>query len=82
MKNILWHFKQILLAFDQLLNTILGGWADESFSARCYRHRYQNGWYAMMLVVNALFCNHEHCKQAYQSEKKRTQAPVEYREHS
>ena len=80
--GIKWHLLQFLLALDQLLNTLLGGWADESFSARCYRHRYQNGWYAMMLLVNALFFNREHCKLAYQSEKERSHVPVEYRENS
>ena len=27
----------ILIAIDQLLNTIFGGWPDETFSSRCWR---------------------------------------------
>lgn len=28
---------QVAIAADQQLNTLLGGWADETLSARCYR---------------------------------------------
>lgn len=28
---------QVLIALDQLVNAILGGWADETISARAYR---------------------------------------------
>lgn len=30
---------QIAVAFDQLVNTLLGGWADETLSARAWRHK-------------------------------------------
>ena len=29
--------KRTLIAFDQLINTLLGGWPDETLSSRCYR---------------------------------------------
>lgn len=29
--------KRTLIAVDQLLNTLLGGWPDETLSSRCYR---------------------------------------------
>lgn len=29
---------QVMVAVDQLVNTLLGGWADETLSARAYRH--------------------------------------------
>ena len=29
--------KQVLIAVDQLLNTLTGGWADETISARAWR---------------------------------------------
>ncbi len=77
---MIWYLKQVLLALDQLLNTLIGGWADESFSARCYRNRFNNGWLIMMRIVNLIFFNRKHCQQAYESEKQRTQCPVEYRD--
>lgn len=36
--------KQILVAVDQLANTILGGWADETLSSRLWRNRHRPGW--------------------------------------
>ncbi len=29
--------KRTLIAVDQLINTLLGGWPDETLSSRCYR---------------------------------------------
>ena len=29
--------KAILIALDQLVNTLAGGWPDETFSSRCWR---------------------------------------------
>lgn len=31
------YLKQVLIAFDQLINALLGGWADESLSAHAWR---------------------------------------------
>ena len=37
--------KRTLIAVDQLLNTLLGGWPDETLSSRCYRWaRDGEGW--------------------------------------
>ena len=34
----MWRYlKQVLIAFDQLVNALLGGWADESLSAHAWR---------------------------------------------
>ena len=34
----MWRYlKQVLIAFDQLINALLGGWADESLSAHAWR---------------------------------------------
>lgn len=35
----MWRYlKQVLIAFDQLINALLGGWADETLSSRAWRH--------------------------------------------
>ena len=69
-------FKQILIALDQLVNALFGGWADESISARAYR----SGWKIRQALINALFFDANHCLDSYLSEKTRFQLPPEYRQ--
>lgn len=64
---------QVAIAVDQLGNTLLGGMADETISARAYR----NQWRAQKLI-NWLFRDPEHCRKAYESECNRKQLPREY----
>lgn len=72
---------QILLAFDQMVNAALWGYADESLSARAWRNQYKKRRYAVAVkVINGLFFwQNNHCQEAYMSEKKRRQLPTEYR---
>ena len=72
------HLLQILVAIDQLLNAITGGYADETLSARAYRMRAKGqpywGWTAN--AIDALFFwQDDHCELAYLSEVKRRQFP-------
>ena len=73
--------KQVLIAFDQLFNALLGGWADETLSARAYRLSGDSlRWYITMRVIDALFFWQEaHCYASYDSERERRHLPVEYR---
>jgi hypothetical protein len=72
--------KQVLIAFDQLLNTVHGGWADETISSRAWRlrHRWPYKAYRVMLDV-LFFFDPEHCKASYESERLRLQSPPELR---
>ena len=77
MKN---YVVQVLLAIDQLGNTLLGGWADESISSRSWRQRHKKRWNLMRHIVDALFFwQPNHCREAYESERQRLQAPPELR---
>ena len=67
--------KQVLIALDQLVNALCGGWADESISARAYRSK----WKIREKIINALFFDRNHCVDSYLSEKQRNQLPAEYR---
>jgi hypothetical protein len=70
------YIKQVAVAFDQLLNALIGGWADETFSARCWRMRGHRVWGALRLIVDtALFCDRNHCEESYKSEVLRLQCP-------
>lgn len=77
MKNQVLHWlKQVLVAFDQFLNSLIGGWADETFSARCWRLRDHPVWGRLRLVVDALlFFDKNHCEESHKSEVLRLQSP-------
>lgn len=74
------HGKQILIGFDQLGNTLLGGWADETLSSRCWRWDVSGKRHWPRKVVDTLFCwDKDHCRESYESERQRTQCPPELR---
>ena len=71
---------QVLVAIDQLINTIFGGYADETVSSRSHR-AYISGkrkW-TRNLINFLFFWQDDHCKKAYESEIYRQQYPEEYR---
>lgn len=85
---------QILIAIDQLVNTLLAGWADETISARTYRLRERSlKWYYLEKFINTLFIFEDlwwwkktghfpfirHCQRSYNTERDREQLPLEYR---
>ena len=72
--------KKVLIAVDQLVNAIVGGWPDETLSSRCYRWA-RDGVRAWPLrVVDGLFFwEKEHCKSSYRSERLGRQSPPELR---
>lgn len=71
--------KQVLIAIDQLLNTLCFGYADETLSARAYRLR-NDGWFWQYKMINMVFFwQYDHCEGSYLSELERRQLPVEYR---
>ena len=73
--------EQILIAIDQLVNTICGGWADETISSRAYRMQGKSEtWAKLRKVIDGLFrWQKNHCESAYESEKNRQQCPPELR---
>lgn len=74
--------KQFLIAFDQLLNTVLGGYADETLSARAWRVEQNGKFFGKIfrpLIDTLLFFDPQHCYNSYLSEKERKQFPNHYR---
>ncbi|WP_448510026.1 pseudouridine synthase [Immundisolibacter sp.] len=68
--------KQILIAIDQLANTIIGGWADETLSSRAWREERR----VLVAFIDGLFFWEEnHCEASYISERERMQLPPEFR---
>ncbi len=75
MKEYFWN---IFIALTQLLNTLTGGWPDESTSSRVYRLS-QAGMPRAKVIHAAIdklfFWQRNHCKSAYDEERKRYQFP-------
>ncbi len=71
---------QILLWVDQGLNVLLGGWADETLSARAWRQRHKRRWAVLVRLLDWLFFwQHGHCRLAYQAEMARAHVASQYR---
>ena len=71
---------KILIALDQLLNAICGGWPDETLSSRAWRWADTGRRYWPMQLIDTLFFWEEnHCLDSYLSEKKGRQLPPELR---
>ncbi len=71
---------QVLVAIDQLINTFIGGYADETLSSRAHRRRLRGKGGVAWVIDHIFFWQEEHCKTAYESELERAQLPVEFRE--
>lgn len=72
------YFWRIFIALTQLLNTLTGGYPDETTSSRLWRLEQQGNERASFLrgIVDLLFMwQHDHCRMAYESERKRYQFP-------
>jgi hypothetical protein len=75
------YIGNLLIAIDQLLNAIAGGWCDETLSARAWREgRESRYWSAVRRAIDALFfLQQQHCFNAYLSEYERKHLPEGYR---
>lgn len=68
--------KQILIALDQLVNALFGGWADETLSSRVWREERR----ILVACIDTLFFwEDKHCAASYLSERRRLQLPPEFR---
>ena len=66
--------KAVLIAFDQLVNAIGGGWPDETLSSRAWR------WHRRVIdCVAALLGDKNHCEESFNSERLGRQLPPEAR---
>lgn len=73
------YVKQNLIAIDQLVNTLLGGHADETLSSRAYRAEVKGRFFGRIMrpVIDSIFFfDKDHCYNSYVSELNRNQYPV------
>lgn len=76
--------KQVVLALDQLINALLGGWADETMSSRAWRTECSGriGGRIMRPLIDALFFfDPNHCLRSFDAERDSRQLPPEFRTH-
>lgn len=74
--------RHVLIAADQLANTMVGGYPDETLSARAWRRQFDSlGWSILREALDMLFFwDADHCLESYNNERLRRQLPAEYRE--
>jgi len=72
--------RRILIALDQLLNSIFNGWPDETLSSRAYRwHEAGKRLWPMHLIDMIFFWEDAHCYESYMSEQQRAHLPPHMR---
>ena len=73
---------RVLISLDQAVNSLFCGWEDETISSRTHRLAGKSKrWKIAKIFINALFFwQLDHCKSAYESEKKRLHLPPELRD--
>lgn len=62
------YFHNVLVSVDQLANTLLASYPDETLSARSWRCRDKKRWAIMVKVINFLARNPHHCELAFTKE--------------
>lgn len=80
------NIKQLAIAIDQLLNVLVScvlreqAWADMTLSAQAYRWERDGVRSYPRVIIDALFFwELDHCRQSYESELARLQAPPDTR---
>lgn len=74
--------RQVLIAIDQVGNALAGGWADETLSSRAWRAEKSGrrwGGFVRTIIDRMFFFEKNHCRQAFESERRRRQMPPELR---
>lgn len=79
--------KNVLVAHDQLINALAGGWPDETLSSRAWRWHRDGARSWPRRLVDRLFwwdrdaaTGRRHCELSYLSEALRLQMPPELRD--
>lgn len=82
MPGALGYSKAVLIALDQALNAIGGGWPDETLSSRAWRWHVDGVRHWPCQVIDhaaALFGDANHCEDSFKSERLGRQLPPEAR---
>jgi hypothetical protein len=70
------YLRNLGIALTQVLNAALGGYPDETTSARAHRLQHRLGWRLARGAINGLFfLERDHCAAAHRAEMDRRQLP-------
>ena len=81
MPGTLSYIKSALIALDQLVNALAGGWPDETLSSRCWRLSLAGRDWPRRVVdgLALIFGDRDHCRESFESERLGRQLPPEAR---
>ena len=71
--------KAVLIALDQLVNALAGGWPDETLSSRCWRLSLAGRDWPRRVVDVLFWWDRDHCRESFESERLGRQLPPEAR---
>ena len=74
--------KAALIALDQLVNALAGGWPDETVSSRAWRWELAGARSRPRKLIDGLaliFGDRDHCRESFESERLGRQLPPEAR---
>lgn len=70
--------KRLAIIVSQFINTVLGGWEDETFSARSFRNRYKStAWHRTWRTIDFVFGllgDRSHCYESWRAGRIRSAA--------
>lgn len=73
------RLREVAIGFDQLLNAVLGGYASETISSRCWRLRGYQPYKALSRLIDAtFFWQPNHCRASYEAQVARRNMPRDY----
>ena len=76
--NLSWG-KSVLIAFDQGINALVGGWPDETLSSRAHRRRLAGKPRLADFIDRLFWWEADHCRESFESERLGRQLPPEAR---
>jgi hypothetical protein len=84
--EIFWYCKNVSIGFDQFVNSIFGGYADETMSSRLYRLSISDSSFAifgktMVILLDIFFLwqGKNHCKNSHEWELNKMDLPEKMR---
>lgn len=65
MEALLLYFQKIGIALSVLINVILGGYSNQTFSARNYERKRLGRWNLVWIIDKLFFLSQDHCMHSW-----------------
>jgi hypothetical protein len=73
------YIGRVTIAANQLVNTVLNGWPDETLSSRAHRQHLKGNSFWRNFINKLFYWQSDHCRGAHRDELERRQYPEDYR---